>query len=91
MTGSISLLSPLRFVVAKPSRWAAKPSHNLAGATRFNGRRGLRLLLEAAQQIRVGHEIFGNAFIPTSGRRQGSLLICVYSETTSLSVAFSAN
>jgi hypothetical protein len=33
MTGSISLLSPLRFVVAEPSRRAAKRSHNLTGAT----------------------------------------------------------
>jgi hypothetical protein len=33
MTGSISLLSPLRFVVAEPSRRAANPSRNLTGAT----------------------------------------------------------
>jgi Transposase IS66 family len=33
MTGSISWLSPLRFVVAEPSRRATNPSHNLTGAT----------------------------------------------------------
>ena len=37
MTGSISLLTPLRFVVAEPSRRAANPSHNLTGATRRSG------------------------------------------------------
>ena len=35
LTGSISLLSPLRFVVAESSRRAANPSHNLTGATQF--------------------------------------------------------
>ena len=35
MTGSISLLSPLRFVVAESSRRATNPSHNLTGATRI--------------------------------------------------------
>jgi hypothetical protein len=35
MTGSISLLSPLRFVAGEPSRRAANRSRNLTGATQF--------------------------------------------------------
>jgi hypothetical protein len=40
LTGSISLLTPLRFVEAEPSRRGAKRSHNLTGATQFNGHSG---------------------------------------------------
>jgi hypothetical protein len=35
MTGSISLLSPLRLVVGEPSSGTGKPSHNLTRATRI--------------------------------------------------------
>jgi hypothetical protein len=43
MTGSISLLSPLRFVVAEPSRRATKPSRNLTGATRSTKGASMRI------------------------------------------------
>ena len=89
MTGSISLLSPLCFVVAEPSRRTTNPSHNLTGATPNGYYIGnFNYNSTAATSLTISNEPgIANTQITIDGAGGGRALSITSSGTSAITVA----